>query len=108
MASTCRNGACCARATALGLRIAQPLRIEKGGFALMLPTAYGYETETATSSFSTLSLSPSGRELDAELSYSTPLAGGWVGGNLFARRQPGHIKSADTDVGGAIRFTLGF
>ena len=29
-------------------------------------------------------------------------------GNMFARRQPGHIQSADTDVGGAVRFTLGF
>jgi hypothetical protein len=74
----------------------------------MLPTAYSYDTGTATSSWSTLSLSPSGREIDAELSYSTPVAGGWLGGNLFARRQPGHVETADTDVGGAVRFTLGF
>jgi len=92
----------------VGLRIAQPLRIEQGGLGLMLPTGYNYETQSATSSWSTLSLSPSGREVDAELSYSTPVAGGWLGGNLFARRQPGHIASADPDVGGAIRFTLGF
>ena len=65
-------------------------------------------TGTATSSWSTLSLSPSGREIDAELSYSTPVAGGWLGGNLFARRQPGHIEAADMDVGAAVRFTLGF
>ena len=92
----------------LGLRIAQPLRIEKGGLGLMLPTGYDYATQSATSSWSTLSLSPSGREVDAEVSYSTPLASGWLGGNLFARSQPGHIRSADTDLGGAIRFTLGF
>jgi hypothetical protein len=92
----------------LGLRVAQPLRIEKGGLGLMLPTSYSYATESATSSWSTLSLSPSGREIDAELSYSMPVAGGWLGGNAFARRQPGHIQSADVDVGGAIRFTLGF
>jgi hypothetical protein len=92
----------------VGLRIAQPLRIEKGGLGLMLPTAYSYDTGTATSSWSTLSLSPSGREIDAELSYSTPVAGGWLGGNLFARRQPGHIEAADMDVGAAVRFTLGF
>ena len=92
----------------IGLRISQPLRIEKGGLALMMPTAYDYETASASSSWSIFSLSPSGREIDAELSYSTQFAGGWIGGNAFARRQPGHIRSADTDVGGAIRFTLGF
>jgi hypothetical protein len=92
----------------IGLRLAQPLRIEQGGLGLMLPTAYSYATETATSSWSTLSLTPSGREVDAEISYSTPVAGGWLGGNLFARRQPGHVQSADADVGGAVRFTLGF
>ncbi len=31
-----------------GLRIAQPLRVEHGGFAMLLPTAYDYATETAT------------------------------------------------------------
>jgi hypothetical protein len=92
----------------IGLRLAQPLRIDKGGLGLLLPTAYNYETESATSSWSTFSLSPSGREIDAELSYSMPLVGGWIGGNAFARRQPGHIRSAHTDIGGAIRFTLGF
>ena len=33
---------------------------------------------------------------------------GWLGGNLFMRRQPGHIAAADNDYGAAIRFTLGF
>jgi hypothetical protein len=91
-----------------GLRISQPLRIEKGGLGLMLPTSYSYDTESATKSWSTLSFTPSGREVDAEVSYSMPVAGGWLGGNMFARRQPGHIQSADMDVGGAVRFTLGF
>ena len=92
----------------IGLRISQPLRIEKGGIGMMLPTAYSYETGSATNSWSTLSFTPSGREVDAEISYSTPVAGGWLSGNAFARRQPGHIQSAGPDVGGAIRFTLGF
>ena len=94
----------------LGLRLSQPLRIEQGGFAMMLPTAYDYSTLTATSSLSRLSLTPSGREIDAELSYSSKLPGddAWIGGNLFIRREPGHIASADDDYGGAIRFTLGF
>jgi len=94
----------------LGLRLSQPLRIESGGFAMMLPTAYDYATQSVTSSLSRLSLSPSGRELDAELSYGSSLFddAGWIGGNLFIRRQPGHIAESDDDYGAAIRFTLGF
>ena len=94
----------------LGFRLAQPLRVESGGFGLMLPTAYSYDTGLATDSWQTYSLSPSGREVDAELSYGSSLWGGngWLGGNLFARRQPGHIANAPNDYGAAMRFTLGF
>jgi hypothetical protein len=94
----------------LGFRLAQPLRVEHGGFAMMLPTSYSYVTETATDSLARMSLTPSGREIDAELSYGSSLLGGnaWLGGNLFYRRQPGHIASARDDKGAAIRFTLGF
>jgi hypothetical protein len=94
----------------LGFRLSQPLRVSKGGFGLMLPTAYDYSTLTATDSWTTYSLTPGGREIDAEASYGSSLwnGGGWLGGNLFMRRQPGHIASADNDYGAAIRFTLGF
>jgi hypothetical protein len=93
-----------------GLRLAQPLRVEHGGFSMWLPTAYDYSTNSATSSLSTMSLQPSGRELDGEMSYGSPLLGGnaWFGGNFFYRRQPGHIAVAQDDVGAALRFTLGF
>jgi hypothetical protein len=94
----------------LGFRLSQPLRISSGGFGMMLPTEYDYSTETAISSWRTWSLSPSGREIDAELSYGSGLwdGSGWLGGNLFVRRQPGHIAEADNDYGAAIRFTFGF
>jgi hypothetical protein len=94
----------------LGFRIAQPLRVEHGGFAMWLPTAWDYTTQTATGGLSTMSLSPTGREVDAELSYGSSLMDGnaWFGGNLFYRRQPGHIAGLPDDAGAAIRFTLGF
>jgi hypothetical protein len=91
-----------------GLRIAQPLRVEGGGMSLLLPTGYDYQTESATSSREFLSFRPSGREIDAEVSYSTGLGQGWLGANIFARRQPGHIATADPDMGAAIRYSLGF
>ena len=94
----------------LGLRIAQPLRIEHGGFAMMLPTSYDYATLSATDTLTRMSLSPSGREIDAELSYGSWLIGdnGWLGANLFYRRQPGHIASLPDDKGAAVRFSLRF
>jgi hypothetical protein len=92
----------------IGLRLSQPLRVEQGGFALMLPTGYDYATGTASSSLSRMSMRPSGREIDAELGYSTGLGRGWLSGNLYARREPGHIAGADADVGAAIRYSLGF
>ena len=56
-----------------------------------------------------MSLRPSGRELDSELSYgSTARRQGLVGGNLFYRRQPGHIAAAPDDKGAALRFSLDF
>ena len=59
---------------------------------------------------SSSALAPRGREVAAELSYNRGLwdGTGWIGGNLFARRQPGHFANADADIGAAMRFTLGF
>ncbi|HEV2595697.1 MAG TPA: S8 family peptidase [Sphingomicrobium sp.] len=94
----------------LGLRIAQPLRVERGGFAMMVPTSWDYVTQVASSTPAWMSLSPSGREIDAELSYNAPLIDrtAWLGANLYVRRQPGQIASASDDVGAALRFSLGF
>jgi hypothetical protein len=77
---------------------------------MMLPPAYDYDTQLATSSLSRFSRTPSGREVDAELSYGTNVLGdaGRIGGNLFLRREPGHIADSKDDYGAAIRFTLGF
>jgi len=94
----------------LGFRIAQPLRIEHGGFAMMLPTSYDYSTETATDTLTHMSLRPSGREIDGELSYGASWLDGnaWLGGNLFYRRDPGHIANSPDDLGAAVRFNLDF
>jgi hypothetical protein len=91
-----------------GFRFAQPLRVESGGVSMLLPTGYDYASGLATSSSQQLSFTPSGREIDAEVSYSTWLGRGWIGANLFARRQPGHVATADPDLGAAIRYSLGF
>ena len=104
-----KNGVLSSR-DSLGFRLAQPLRVEHGGFAMLLPTSYDYSTGAATDTLSRLSLRPTGREVDAEMSYGTWLIGdnGWLGANLFYRRQPGHIASLPDDKGAAVRFSLNF
>ncbi|MEQ7873651.1 S8 family peptidase [Sphingomonas sp. ASV193] len=92
----------------IGLRISQPLRVASGGLALTLPTGWSYDTMTPTYSLDTMSLTPSGREVDAELSYATAFGRGWLSGNLFARRDPGHVAGLAPDLGAAIRYSFGF
>ncbi|MCJ8191012.1 S8 family peptidase [Sphingomicrobium aestuariivivum] len=92
----------------LALRLAQPLRVEAGGFDLWLPTAWDYASETATFGDRRFSLSPSGREWVAEVGYGRALAGGWLSANAYRRSQPGHVGDADADLGGAIRYSLDF
>ena len=59
--------------------------------------------------WSQYSLKPSGREIDAELSYGSRVLGsGWLlGANPFTRPQPGQVAGAETDYDDAVRFTLG-
>jgi hypothetical protein len=91
----------------LSLRIAQPLRVTRGGFDLNLPTSYDYATGLAGFTATRLNLAPSGRERDIEAVYSRPLMGGQVSVNSFWRHEPGNFANAPEDLGAAIRFTFG-
>ncbi|MEI9853053.1 MAG: S8 family peptidase [Sphingomonas sp.] len=93
----------------LGIRVAQPLRVSSGAIALMLPAGWDYASESVTGWRDTrINLAPRGREIDYEIAYSRPLWAGDVSGNLFVRRDPGHIAALPDDYGAAIRFTFGF
>ena len=92
----------------LGFRIAQPLRVRSGGLGVMLPVGYSYETLATQYAVTEFNLAPEGREIDLEAAYSLAVGGGWLGANAFLRRQPGHVRAAPDDVGGSVRFTLGF
>jgi hypothetical protein len=92
----------------LAIRLMQPLRVRSGGFDLNVPVSYDYATLSAGYEKRFFNLAPSGREIDLEAAYGMHLLGGELSANAFARRQPGHIAAMDADVGGAMRFTLGF
>lgn len=92
----------------LALRISQPLRVRSGGFDLNMPVSYDYATGDVGFEQRFLNLAPTGREVDYELAYSVGALGGNLGLNAYLRTDPGHIETMKKDVGGAIRFTLGF
>jgi len=92
----------------LALRVMQPLRVRSGGLDLTVPVSYDYATLQAGYENRFFNLAPTGREIDVEAAYSRPFLGGEIGGNLFARREPGNIARINSDLGAAIRFTLGF
>jgi len=91
-----------------GLRLSQPLRVTSGGVDALLPTAYDYGSGESHWAVQRIALSPKGREIDAEMHYARPFAGGWLSLNGYWRREPGHINWASDDIGGAIRFSVGY
>lgn len=92
----------------LALQISQPLRIEKGGFLVSLPSAYDYASQSATYRTRFLSLVPSKREIAAELLYTGRRGESFYQTNLYVRMHPGHISTARPDVGAAIRLNIAY
>ncbi len=92
-----------------GLRIAQPLRVSKGGIDLALPTHWDYDRLVVdTWTTQRLNLAPTGREIDVEARYGRWLGAGWLDTNLFWRRDPGNITSLPNDYGAAVRYSVAF
>jgi hypothetical protein len=92
----------------VALRVAQPMRVESGGLMLNLPISYDYATQSATNGHVAVPLTPFGREHVVEMAWSGTVLGGDLSINSYWRGQPGHVAAAGDDIGGAIRFVLGF
>jgi hypothetical protein len=92
----------------VALRLAQPLRVERGALNLMLPVGYSYETLLAEYGVRSLALAPRGRELLAELAWRGPLLSGDAAASLFYRRDPGHYEALPADTGVALRWSRRF
>jgi hypothetical protein len=92
----------------LAFRLSQPLRVESGGLNLNLPVDYSYVTLSPTYGIRTLSLTPRGREVDAELAWSGRLLMGNAAASLFIRKDPGHYAGLPLDKGVALRWSAGF
>lgn len=91
-----------------GLRIAQPLRVDRGALSARLPDSYDYATGQAGFATRTVGLAPKGRELAVEAAYTTGFGPGSLSANAYWRREPGHVATAPNDLGLAVRFGLAF
>jgi hypothetical protein len=102
------RGGVFARNDSLALRISQPLRVESGGLNLELPIDYSYATLSPTYGVERLTLTPQGRELDAELAWNGRLFMGDAAASLFIRKDPGHYAGLPLDEGVAFRWSTAF
>ncbi|MDE2596759.1 MAG: S8 family serine peptidase [Sphingomonadales bacterium] len=92
----------------LALRVSQPLRVARGGLNLNLPSAWSYDTLTATTGLRRLSLAPTGREVTGELAWRGALWGGAASASLYLRKDPGHYARLPNDKGVALSWATGF
>lgn len=91
------------------LRIAQPLRVERGGLDLRLPAHWDYASATVDGwTINRLSLAPTGRELLIEARHGVMLGTGELSTHLFWRRDPGHIAALAPERGVAMKYGLTF
>ncbi|WP_424945607.1 S8 family serine peptidase [Candidatus Spongiihabitans sp.] len=77
-----------------GLRLSQPLRVEKGRMKLRLPTGRTRYGEVVQADHQ-VNLAPTGRNLQAEAAYQMPFAGGALQASLGAEHHPQHDRSND-------------
>jgi subtilisin family serine protease len=87
------------RDDSVALRIAQPLRVESGGFVFDLPTSYSYALLAPQNSRELLSLVPRGREIVGEMAWHGTLWGGSASASLYFRRDPGNYAAMPTEKG---------
>lgn len=87
----------------LSLRLSQPLRVESGHAALRWAAGRTRHRQLLTEQ-ARLNLEPSGRQLDLELAYRRPWAGGWADLATIATRDAQHTRGTR----GTREFTLLF
>ncbi|MGI9310442.1 MAG: hypothetical protein ACR2P7_02785, partial [bacterium] len=91
----------------LGLRLSQPLRVERGGVTLRAPsgrTKYGAVVHEEHD----ISLAPDGRAVRAGATYRMRIKGGALEGNLGIERQPQHDRAQHAQAFAGIKFERRF
>jgi hypothetical protein len=85
----------------------QPLRVASGEATLTTPVDY-LSDGTVVHESRRVTMTPSGREIDLQLAYGTPLAGGAFSAWAMMQLEPGHVADADPAYGVGLRFRTKF
>jgi hypothetical protein len=92
----------------IGLLAGQPLRVSSGEATVTAPVDYLID-KTVVQDSERVSMVPSGREIDLQLAYDTPLgAGAAISGWVMMQLEPGHVASADPAYGVGFKFSAAF
>lgn len=91
-----------------GLLAGQPLRVYDADATLTVPVALDAD-ENVTQKSERVEVTPSGREIDIQFAYDTPLMpGANLSSWLLMQLQPGHDADAEPAYGAGVRFRLTF
>lgn len=92
----------------IGLLAGQPLRVSSGEATVTVPVDY-LTDKTVVQDSERVSMTPSGREIDLQLAYDTPLGGSaTISGWVMMQLEPGHVANADPAYGVGMRFSAAF
>ena len=92
----------------IGLLAGQPLRVSSGEATVTAPVDYLID-KTVVQDSERVSMTPSGREIDLQLAYDTPLGqAASVSGWVMMQLEPGHVADADPAYGVGLRFSAEF
>lgn len=92
----------------IGLLAGQPLRVSSGEATVTAPVDYLID-KTVVLGAERVSMAPSGREIDLQLAYDTPLGqAASVSGWLMMQLEPGHVADADPAYGVGLSFNAAF
>lgn len=92
-----------------GLAILQPMRVSGGSATVRVPVDRDFDLDRFIFEDRRLDFSPSGREIDIELSWGMPLAGRFrFEANLVQQFEPGHIADAAPVTSLLLRLRTGF
>lgn len=93
---------------ALTIALSQPLRVEDGMFSALLPTANEWGRQSLTFAPRAIGVTPSGREIDASVSYSLSAESFAARVSAIYATQPGHDRSARNEAAVTLGVRYGF
>ncbi|MCP3664638.1 MAG: S8 family serine peptidase [Gammaproteobacteria bacterium] len=95
------------RETGYNITLSSPLRVSRGSLSLQVPVGRTLDGQVVTAKRH-VDLTPSGRELNLELSTKRQINKGQLRAGVLFKHQPGHTASAATEAVGIVTWQQAF